>query len=154
MAKRFVLKTLQIGWPPSVTIAVEPGRRDLERDQLHPLFVWLADRTLLLRGTGAVKDINELYDKVDKIRGELTRTVQKLGPRDVALWIDKLSDACQELLKETAKATRSPEAPDFGPAVDELREAFRESADRVAKAYDLPAARKLADRIHNNAPPL
>jgi len=31
--------------------------------------------------------------------------------------------------------------------VDQLREAFRLSADRVAEAYDLPAARRLADRI-------
>jgi hypothetical protein len=148
MARKFVLKTLQIGWPPSVTIAVEPGERDVERDQLHDLFVWLADRTLLLQGTGAFTGVNELYDKIDAIRSELTMTKQELGPNpDVARWIDKLSDACQELLKAANEAARSSQPPDFTPAVEQLREAFRLSADRVADDYDLPAARKLADRI-------
>jgi|SRR5215204_5268903 len=148
MARKFVLKTLQIGWPPSVTLEVEPGERDVERDVLHPLFVWLADRTLLLQGTRAFADLNELYEKVDQIRSHLTMSLQELRPNaSIEPWIDKLSDACQELLKETNEATRSAEPPDFTPAVDQLREAFRESADRVAKGYDLPSARKLADRI-------
>jgi hypothetical protein len=145
------ITALSIGWPPGATISPVEG----DREKLHRLFVYLGDRRLLLFGYGTssgIVTLEELRARADDIRsGGLLGTLQELGPdSSVAVWIEKLQDACQELItmaSDSIAAKVEPNASEVAPAVDDLRAAFALAAGQIADKYDLRAARRLYDHL-------
>lgn len=148
------IRELTFGWPPNVTLVRTPG----DEEPLDGLFIFLADKRLLLYGYGPSAGINDLDDlglRIDDIRNVLVPTVKKLGSKaPIAEWLGKLSSACHELLTTTYRAmnatdetARNPEPSVVAPAVDQLRQAFRLVANHVWAVYKLPAARNLAAGI-------
>ena len=150
----WTIAELVVGWPPGVKIVRTPG--DVEA--LHPLFLQLGDKRLLLFGYGStagITTLHDLADRIDAIRGELFRALATLRPKaTIATWLNKLQSACHELLTKTYDAIDAPgpkpSAEDIIPAVNELRDAFLVAAWNVAQVYDLPAARAMALAIQRN----
>jgi hypothetical protein len=150
----WAIAELTVGWPPSVKIVRMPG----DAEALHPLFLQLGDKRLLLFGygpTAGITTLDDLADRIDAIRTELFRALATLRPKaTIAVWLNKLQSACHELLTKTYHAMNAPEpkpsAEDIIPAVDELRDAFLVVAWNVAQEYDLPAARTMAVAIQRN----
>jgi hypothetical protein len=151
---RWTISELTVGWPPSVKIVRTPG----EDQTLHPLFLQLGDKRLLLFGygpTAGITTLDDLAERIDTIRTELFQALATLRPNaPIAIWLNKLQNACHELLTKTYTAMNAseskPSAEDIVPAVDELRGAFLVVAWNVAKEYDLPAARTMALTIQRN----
>lgn len=147
-----VLKSLTVGWPPNATLERTSG----EEEPLHELFVFLEDARLLTRGYGiraGIADLDALRTRVDDIRSRLYTALAALPPRaPIAEWLRKLRDACRDIIDEANEVIRESDTAaahpsDFAPAVDKLREAFREVAAHIFALYRLPAAGNLADRI-------
>jgi hypothetical protein len=66
----------------------------------------------------------------------------------VAPWIETLRSASREYLDAVAETRhRADRNTDFAPALAELRASFRQVAEQVARRYDLPAARELAQEM-------
>jgi hypothetical protein len=145
-----MLDSLVIGWPPQVVL--KRGARD--KEVLHPLFVGLEYRQLLSHGYGphaGINDLQALSERVDGIRPKLEDALRALRPdAPIAQYLRILSGACDELLGKIYPAMNEkvlPDPSDVAPAVDQLRQAFREVANRVWALYRLPAAGNLASRI-------
>jgi hypothetical protein len=151
---RWTIAELTVGWPPSIRIVRAPG----DDEALNPLFLRLGDKRLLLFGygpTAGITTLDDLAQRIDAIREELFQALAALRPRaPIAVWLNKLQGACQELLTKTYDAINAsgakPSAADIIPAVDELRDAFLIVAQHVAQEYDLPAARTMALTIQGN----
>src|SRR5262245_51475729 len=148
---KWVLKSLTVGWPPHVVLERVPG----DEETLNELFVFLADKRLLLYGYGiaaGITSLDDLANRVDEIRTELLSTLTKLEPHSpIAEWLSKVQDASQDLLTYSYQATSgnkpAADPSDVAPAVDQLRDAFRLVAARVVDVYWLPAAKRLRDKI-------
>jgi hypothetical protein len=146
----WVVEELTFGWPPNVKIRRVPG----DEKPMHALFTAIEDRHLLTHGYGTRAGINSvdvLANRVDDLRDELRRPQRPLPAGGGAVWIRKLSKACDELLGHAYKAmAASPEtrtASEITPAVRQLQDAFRITADHVGAIYRLPAAKNLAHQI-------
>ena len=62
----WAIAELTVGWPPSVKIVRMPG----DAEALHPLFLQLGDKRLLLFGYGPTAGITTLDDLADRIDRE------------------------------------------------------------------------------------
>jgi hypothetical protein len=150
----WAITELTVGWPPSVKITRAPG----DDEALHPLFLQLGDKRLLLFGygpTAGITTLDDLAQRIDAIRTDLFQALATLRPKaPIAIWLNKLQNACHELLTKAYGAMNSPgtkpSADDILPAVNELRDAFFVVAQHVALEYDLPAARTMALAIQRN----
>jgi hypothetical protein len=150
----WVVEELTFGWPPNVKIRRVPG----DEKPLHALFTAIEDRHLLTHGYGTragIDSVEVLARRVDDLRDELRPALKALSPRgESAVWIRKLSKACDELLGHAYKAmAASPETrtdSEITPAVRQLQDAFRVTADHVGAIYRLPAAKNLAHQIERD----
>ena len=146
MARRYRLKSLGTGWGP-FRAEVEVGPE--ERELLHPLFVVLRDKRSLLDAPHGREDTPYVTESIRDIRQELTKTLTELGPdAGASSDLETLRNACREYL-DAATGNRAPggAALDFGPALAQLREAFRTVAEEFADRYDLSTARELVEEI-------
>jgi hypothetical protein len=143
---RFRLKSLRGGIGP-LGGEIEIGPR--ERELLHPLFVVLRDKRSLLDAPHGREDTPYVTESIRDIREELTKTLTELGPdARASSGLETLRSACREYL-DAAAGNRGPDGPalDFGPALAELRDAFRTVAAEFADRYDLSTARELVEEI-------
>jgi hypothetical protein len=137
-----------------VKIVRAPG----DEKPLHTLFTAIEDRHLLTHGYGTragITNVEILASRVDHLRNELRPALRDLPPRaSIALWIRKLSKACDELLGHAYAARSAPPKTrtpaEITPAVRQLQGAFRETADHVGAIYRLPAAQNLARQIERD----
>jgi hypothetical protein len=149
----WALKSITIGWPPSVEFVREPG----DKEALQLLFTQLSDKRLLIFGYGpraGITTLDDLATRIDDLRQYLFQALADLRPRaSIIVWLNGLQDACQELLTETYEAASqsgpAPSTTDISPAVDQLRDAFL-TTRYVAEYYGVPAAERLAQTIQRN----
>lgn len=157
----WIIQELTFGWPPSASATFVRSKGD--KETLHPFFVFLEDKRVLTHGYGLAAGVTDLYDlsgRIDDLRDEIRPVLTALRPdAEISEWIRKLSAACDELLTKTyeaagasiSTANQTPES-EIVPAVDQLRDAFRTTANHVWAIYNLPAAQSLARRIDAAAP--
>jgi hypothetical protein len=123
-----------------------------DAEVLKPLFVDLANRRALLRSPigRPVEHAAYVQASVEQIRGQLVETRKLLdGGGDAAEWIDSMTRACRSYLD--AVETYGPEtdvAPNFEPALRELREFFRGAAVHFANDYNSVEARGLVKEMY------
>ena len=141
---RFKLKSVRAGWGPlAAELEPQPG----ERDQLHPLFVFLRDRRALLDASRDRAYTPYVTESVESIREELTTTLKALPPDAAAApRLETLRKACREYLDAVASTHEesATTAADFASALSQLRASFYEIAEWVGERYGLPSAIELA----------
>jgi hypothetical protein len=144
--RRFKLRSLRAGLGP---VGAEVEIKPADRDHLHPLFVVLRDKRALLDAPQGREDSEYVTRSIETIRDELTTPLKALDPDSaVAPWIETLRSACREYLDAVAETRhRADRNMDFALALAELRASFRQVAEQVARRYDLPAARELAQEM-------
>ena len=109
----------------------------------------LRDKRSLIYVPWGREDTPYVTDSIKDIREHLTTTLKELGPDAAASsHLEILRRACREYL-DAAESNGRPgeDALDFGPALAELRTAFRTVAAEFGDQYDLPAARELVEEI-------
>jgi hypothetical protein len=140
------LKSLKAGFGPlGGEFEIAPHEREL----LHPLFVVLRDKRALLYAPYGREDTPYVTESIKDIRQDLTTTLKELGPDAGATSrLETLRRACREYLDAAAShGGPGAQALDFGPALADLRTAFRTVAAEFADRYDLSAARELVEEI-------
>ena len=141
---RLKLKSLRAGWGPlAAEFEPQPG----EREQLHPLFVFLRDRRALLDASRERAYTPYVTESIESIREELTTTLKALPPDAAAApRLETLRKACREYLDAVGSADEpsAEAAADFASALSQLRASFYEVADWVGEHYEVPAASELA----------
>ena len=133
---------------PSVGFEITPS----EGEVLKPLFVDLANRRALLRSPigRPVEHAAYVQASVEQIRGQLVETRKQLqGGGDAAEWIDSMTSACRAYLDAVETYGAEAEvAPNFEPALRELREFFRGAAVHFANDYNSVEARGLVKEMY------
>jgi hypothetical protein len=141
---RFRLKSLRAGLGPlAAEFEPQPG----ERDQLHPLFVFLRDRRALLDASRERAYTPYVTESIESIREELTTTLKALPPDAAAApRLETLRNACREYLDAVGSTDEqtAETAAGFASALGQLRASFYEVAEWVGERYELPSASELA----------